>query len=99
MYSRGPVVLLSRWRIQSDQSKSAGEYSCTVNEVMFLLSTSTSNLKKINSWDICFYVHSSEIIPITDNLYILLYLTKLCCRIGKAQLESANDLKVVSQTD
>lgn len=48
MYSRGPVVLLSRWRIQSDQSKSAGEYSCTVNEVMFLLSTSTSNLKKIN---------------------------------------------------
>lgn len=56
MYSRGPVVLLSRWRIQSDQSESAGVYSCTVNEVMFLLSTSTSNLRKINRTFVFSYI-------------------------------------------
>lgn len=75
-YSRGPVVLLSRWRTQSDQSESAGVYSCTVNEIRFLLSTSTSNLKEINGN--FFFVKSSEINnTITDNLFFF-YILHSC---------------------
>lgn len=55
LYSRGLFVLLSRWRTQSDRSESAEVYSCTVNQILFLLSTNSNNLREINGTFFFFY--------------------------------------------